>query len=103
MSDPQGPSAYNPYFNPSGNAPDNPPENTTPSGYISRDELDRILAERDQKHAEEMATVKSRLPVAIVPANGGGPGNDNHQVSWSLAEQETAARGDVLDHWVIQG
>jgi len=96
------PSGYNPYFTPE-NRPDAPETrvDNPPSGYISREELDRILAERDQKHAEEMAVVRSRLPVAIVPANAGGPGNDNHQVSWSLAEQEAAARGEMLDTWTV--
>lgn len=73
-----------------------------PSGYISREELERILAERDRKHAEEIAAVKTRIPQAIVAQHGGGPGNDNHQVSWNLAEQEAARRGETLDHWVIR-
>jgi len=96
MTDPNNPAGYNPYFTPA-----SPSENPPQAGYISREELDRILAERDKKHAEEMAVVRSRLPVAIVPANAGGPGNDNHQVSWSLAEQEAAARGEILDTWTV--
>lgn len=73
-----------------------------PSGYISREELDRILAERDKQHAEEMAAVKTRLPALMVAQHGGGPGTDNHQVSWNLAEQEAARRGEILDHWDIR-
>lgn len=73
-----------------------------PEGFVSRAELDAILADRDAKHAEAMAAVKSKLPVAMVAANSGGPGTDNHQASWSLAEQEAAAKGQVLDHWVIR-
>lgn len=79
-----------------------PPPPSAPAGYISREELDRILEERDRKHAEEIAVVRAKLPVAQVPANSGGPGIDNHQVSWNLAEQESAARGEILDHWVIR-
>lgn len=73
-----------------------------PAGYISREELEQILAERDAKHAEAIAAVKSRLPVAMVPAHSGGPGIDNHQTSWNLAEQEAAARGESHDHWVTR-
>ena len=80
--------------------PQSPPP--APSGYISREELEEILAARDRQHAEEMASVKARLPVAMVPAHSGGPGIDNHQSSWNLAEQESAARGEILDHWVIR-
>lgn len=83
-------------------APPAPAPAPAPSGYISREELEEILAARDRAHAEEMASVKSRLPVAVVPMHSGGPGNDNHQNSWNLAEQEAAARGEILDHWVIR-
>jgi hypothetical protein len=72
-------------------------------GYVSVADLDSIiaekLAERDRQHAEEMAAFKSSLPQAQVAANAGGPGNDRHQRSWSLVEQEHAARGETLDHW----
>lgn len=74
-------------------------ENVAPGDSITRAELDRILAERDRKHAAELAEVRTKIPTAVIPQHGGGPGNDNHQVSWNLAEQEAAARGDVLDHW----
>lgn len=74
----------------------------TPTGYISRKELEEILAERDKKHAEEMATVRARVPEAMVAAHAGGPGTDQHQKSWSLAEQEAARRGETLDHWVTR-
>lgn len=77
-------------------------KSNAPEGYISRAELDQILAERDRKHEEELATVKARLPQLQVPAHGGGPGNDQHQNSWNLAEQEAAARGEVLDHWELK-
>lgn len=73
-----------------------------PAGYVSREELESILAERDAKHAEQLASVKSRLPVTQVAMHAGGPGNDNHQASWNLAEQEAARRGEHLSHWVTQ-
>lgn len=75
-------------------APTAPPE-----GYISLAQLNEILEERDRKHAEAMAIAKAAMPRAMVAAHAGGPGYDNHQVSWSLAEQEASKRGDVLDHW----
>jgi hypothetical protein len=78
-----------------------PNTDAVPDGYMSRDEVLALLEERDAKHAESMAYVRSQLPVAMVPANSGGPGVDQHQRSWSLAEQESAQRGEVLDHWVI--
>jgi len=73
-----------------------------PSGYVSREELDHLLAERDRKHAADVEQYKSRVPQLMVAANAGGPGSDNHQRSWSLAEQEVAARGEILDHWDIR-
>lgn len=73
-----------------------------PAGYISRAELEKILAERDKAHAETIAAIKSRMPVAVVAQHGGGPGNDHHQESWNLAEQEAARRGETLDHWVVR-
>lgn len=93
-----------PNYGSKGNPPvENPTEETVTNspgnGYISREELEAILAERDKKHAEELSAVRAKVPVAMVPANSGGPGIDQHQVSWSLVEQEAAARGDVLDHW----
>ena len=78
------------------------PENPTPEndqGFISRAEFERILAERDAKHAEAMEAAKSRIPQQMVAAHAGGPGSDNHQISWSLAEQEASRRGETLDHW----
>lgn len=70
---------------------------------ISVDDLDRIiaekLAERDAAHQRELEEVLSRLPQLMVPAHGGGPGTDNHQRSWSLAEQELARSGVTLDSW----
>ena len=81
---------------------ENPDETAVPDGYISRAELEEILAARDRKHAEEVETYRARMPVAMVPANAGGPGYDNHQASWSLAEQEAAQRGEILDHWIIR-
>jgi hypothetical protein len=57
------------------------------------------LAENDKKHAEELATVRAAFPQALVPANSGGPGIDNHRPSWNLAEQEAANRGEHLPHW----
>jgi len=73
------------------------------TGYVSVADLDEIiarkLAERDAEYAAQLASVRALIPVAVVPAHGGGPGNDNHQKSWNLAEQEAAQRGEVLDHW----
>jgi hypothetical protein len=84
-----------------GNVPSG--EARRPDGeYISRTELEALLEERDKKHAEAMAEVRAKLPVAMVPAHSGGPGIDQHQKSWSLAEQEAAARGEMLDHWEIR-
>jgi hypothetical protein len=81
--------------------PASPP--VPPSGeYLTRDEVIALLADQQARHDEEMASVTARLPVAMVAANAGGPGVDQHQASWSLAEQEAAARGDVLDHWVTR-
>lgn len=82
-------------FNPVGDQP----QQSAPEGYISRSDLEQILQERDQRHAEEMEAVKARLPQLQVPAHSGGPGFDNHQKSWNLSEQEAAARGEHLDHW----
>jgi hypothetical protein len=82
--------------------PASAPPNTPPpsaSGYISLEQLEEILAARDKQHAEQLAAVTSRLPTLMVAANAGGPGSDNHQVSWSLAEQEAASRGEVLPSW----
>ncbi len=70
---------------------------------LTRSEVDKIirdaLAEQQRAHDQELADVRQMLPTAMVPAHGGGPGVDNHQSSWSLAEQEAAARGETLDHW----
>lgn len=79
------------------------PERDTSSGMLTRDEVDRIIAERleerDRAHAEEVARLQAQVPQLVVPAHGGGPGNDNHQRSWNLAEQERARAGEHLDHW----
>lgn len=77
------------------------PHDPSTGQYMSRAEVEALLKERDDKHAKETATLRAALPQAQVPANGGGPGNDNHQTSWSLAEQEAAARGETLDHWDV--
>lgn len=82
-------------------SPDETPQQTAPEGYISREELEQILAERDRKHAETMETFRARLPIAMVPAHSAGPGINNHQASWSKAEQEAAQRGETLDHWTV--
>lgn len=70
---------------------------------LTRDEVNALIADalaaRDKEHADELAAVRATFPSAMVPANGGGPGVDNHQSSWSLAEQELAAAGETLDHW----
>lgn len=87
-------------------AEENATLNETPAATddrLTRDEVNKLiadaLAERDAQHEAELAEVRQMLPTAMVPANGGGPGVDNHQTSWSLAEQELAARGETLDHW----
>jgi hypothetical protein len=80
-----------------------PPEDASPArtdGYISRADLEEILAERDRNHKAELAAARSAMPQAMVAAHAGGPGSDQHQVSWNLAEQEAAQRGEMLDHWV---
>lgn len=82
---------------------ENPPEGNPEVLTISRADLDAYiqakLDERDAEHAAQLASVRALIPVAMVSAHAGGPGTDNHQRSWSLAEQEAAARGEVLEHW----
>jgi hypothetical protein len=75
-----------------------PPVKAAPEDDIDR-RIEAALAKERAKHAEEMQATLARVPQLNVPAHSGGPGNDNHQVSWSLAEQEAAARGEHLDHW----
>lgn len=76
--------------------------------YVPLSELDKIIAERvsaalreqADEHAKNMAAALQQAnPGNLVPAHAGGPGHGRHQRSWSLAEQEAAARGEVLDHW----
>lgn len=71
--------------------------------YVRMDEvealIERRLKERDEEHARELAEVRATMPQLTVREHGGGPGNDNHQASWSLAEQEAAGRGETLDTW----
>lgn len=67
--------------------------------YMSRAEVEALLAERDAKNEARLAKARASVPQALVPDHGGGPGVDQHQASWSLAEQEVARRGEVLDHW----
>lgn len=106
MTDPNYPAPPPGFFTPA-NTP-NPvasvPASNTPasSGYISLEQLEEILATRDKQHAEELAAVTARLPSLMVAANGGGPGSDNHQTSWSLVEQEAAGRGETLPTWVMK-
>lgn len=69
---------------------------------LTREELDKILKERDAEHAKQLAAARTGFPAAMVHANAGGPGTDNHQASWSQAEQEAAVRGEILDHWDVQ-
>ncbi len=70
---------------------------------LTRDQVSELIAdalkERDAQHAAVLAQARAAFPAAPVPANGGGPGTDNHQASWSLAEQEAAGRGEWLDTW----
>lgn len=79
--------------------PDQHPDEETRGEYISRAEVEEMLRERDTQHSEQLARIRSVIPAAMVPAHSGGPGIDQHQPSWSLAEQELATRGDWLDHW----
>jgi hypothetical protein len=63
--------------------------------------IDEALSKRDREHSEQLAaTLAAANPGNLVPAHGGGPGHNRHQRSWSLAEQEAAARGEELEHWV---
>lgn len=75
----------------------NPREEDRP---LTRAEVEEILAERDKRHADELAQARAGFPQSSVAAYAGGPGVDNHQPSWSQVEQEYAARGEKLDHWV---
>lgn len=61
--------------------------------------FEKAMAAERAKHEKEMQATLARVPQLDVPAHSGGPGNDNHQRSWSLADQEAAMRGDTLDHW----
>lgn len=81
--------------------PDTRAEHREGGGTITRDELERILADREAAHREELQAARAGFPSAQVPAHSGGPGADNHQRSWSLVEQEAALRGETLDHWDI--
>jgi hypothetical protein len=76
-------------------------EDKANGGYLTRAEVEQLLAERDRRHAEELASAKQGFPQQLVAQHAGGPGSDNHQGSWSLAEQEAAARGETLDHWEV--
>lgn len=67
--------------------------------YLTREEVEKLLAERDQRNAEALAQARAGFPQSQVPAHAGGPGVDRHQRSWSLAEQELSQRGETLDHW----
>lgn len=67
---------------------------------LTRAEVEEILAERDRRHSEELAQARAGFPQSSVAMYAGGPGVDNHQPSWSQVEQEAAARGEKLDHWV---
>jgi hypothetical protein len=77
--------------------PDSPPDEK----YMSRAEVEALLAEREEKANARVARARASVPQALVPAHGGGPGVDQHQRSWSQAEQEAAQRGEVLDHWEV--
>lgn len=78
-------------------------DDDAPEGYVKESDLDAIIAkkmvDREQAHEKELTAARARAPQLVVPAHAGGPGNDNHRESWSLAEQEAAARGDDLEHW----
>jgi hypothetical protein len=85
-------------------AQQSPPQNTPDKGgMLTREEVETLIAdrlsERDREHAEQVAKLQAQVPQLVVPAHSGGPGNDNHQRSWNLAEQEAAKRGEHLDHW----
>lgn len=73
----------------------------TSASYMSREEVEALLAERDAKAEARVARARASVPQAQVPEHGGGPGVDQHQRSWSLAEQEAARRGETLDHWEV--
>lgn len=78
-------------------------EKDTSEQYVRAEDVDRIiaerLAERDKQHEQETAKLRALTPQLVVSQHGGGPGNDNHRPSWSLAEQEAAARGEDFEHW----
>jgi hypothetical protein len=64
----------------------------------AKEDLSQRVADLEAQLARSQA-VAARAPFLLVPADGGGPGNDNHQVSWSLAMQEAARRGEWLEEW----
>lgn len=75
------------------------PELHTGRDMITRAELHEILEEREALHREQLQAARAGFPSAQVPAHSGGPGADNHQRSWNLAEQEASLRGETLEHW----
>lgn len=63
--------------------------------------IDEALSKRDAEYQGRIAdALAAANPGNLVPAHSGGPGNNRHQKSWSLAEQEASLRGETLDHWV---
>jgi hypothetical protein len=79
----------------------NKPDPNAGSGYVKQEDVEaivaRAIAERDKQHAEEVASLRAVMPVALVPANSGGPGYDDHRQSWNLAAQEIAQSGKWED------
>ncbi|HVH71534.1 MAG TPA: hypothetical protein VNB49_10540 [Candidatus Dormibacteraeota bacterium] len=61
------------------------------------------LRKRIEALEKALTSTAARVPQLVVPAHGGGPGNDQHQAAWSKAEQEWAQAhpGELLDHWVV--
>lgn len=62
-------------------------------------DLNQRVAELEKQLAASNARVTAMTPQSGVPANGGGPGVNNHLDSWSLAQQEAANAGEWHDEW----
>lgn len=67
----------------------------------TKSDVDKMIADLKEELSAANAKIAARIPDALIVQNGGGPGNDNHQSSWSLAEQELAQAGKTLEHWIL--
>lgn len=78
-----------------------PPQKPEGDTVYTKSDVDKMLADLKDELSKANQKIAARIPNALIVQNGGGPGNDNHQSSWSLAEQELAQAGETLEHWVL--